>query len=117
MDFIFYTIFCLIGTASMLKILNIAIQPGQILEAWGNKLMDFERDGKLFLSKAGGMCETCFSFWWSLLLMPAYVALVDLPFPWWGCIIWCLFYHCIATCLTLYFLVKLYDHSGTSEQN
>jgi hypothetical protein len=115
MTFIFYTIFCLIGTASLLKVLHIAIQPTQIFGWWGEKLMQWEREGKLFLSKAGGMCELCYSFWFGLILLPVYVLLVELPFAWWGNILWCVLYHFISTCLTLYFLTRLYDSSRTPE--
>lgn len=105
--FIFYTIFCLLGTASFLKIFHIAIQPGQILGWWGDHLMKLERDGHLFLSKAGGMCETCFSFWFSAFMLPLYLIIVDFPFPIWGAIIWCFFYHAISTTVTLWILKNI----------
>lgn len=99
--FIFSTLFCIAGVACLLNVFYTATRPGQILGGWGEHLMELEREGHLFLSKAGGMCEICYSFWFNLLLLPLYFIVVDLPFPLWGSIVWVLFYHSISTIVTL----------------
>ncbi len=62
--FLLYTMVAWFANASFVKILHISIQPGQWLDSLLNyqkHLQQWDLKGKLFLSKAGGYCETCFS--------------------------------------------------------
>lgn len=109
MMFIIYTILFWLANACVLFILHVAIQPGQMFEAWGDKLIDWDRRGKLFLSKAGGLCEMCYSFWFSLILSPVYVYFVHelWTFGIVVSIIWFIIYHSIATVSTLWILKNI----------
>lgn len=123
--FLLYTIIAWLANASFVKILHISIQPGQWLDSLLNyqkRLQQWDLKGKLFLSKAGGYCETCFShlitffcFWMYVVFMNAVVdvwvtdgvhgllwkALVNF--------VWYMVYMCIGSMASLYFIIKLFS--------
>jgi hypothetical protein len=121
--FLLYTIVALIANACLAKILFISIQQGQWLDSllgWQKKLQKWDMEGKMFLVKAGGYCELCFShavtficFWCYVLFMNSVIHywLTDEVNNWITTItiniIWYLFYISTGTNLSLYLLNKM----------
>ena len=122
--FIVYTIIAWIANASFVKVLHVSIQPGQWLDLlfdYQKRLLHWDMKGKLFLSKAGGNCEICFShfvafccYWVYVLCMNAvlHVWITDTLDSWFWAVlvnvVWYLVYMCIGSMLSLYFIVKLF---------
>lgn len=102
--FIILTIIAWVANACGLRIIHAFIHMN-----FDDTLLQWDRKGKLFLSKAGGLCELCFSFWWSLLFSPAYLYFISHfvtfnPVMW---VIWFLVYHSIATIATVWTLKRM----------
>lgn len=84
-SFILTACFLLFGLAAFVKLMWFSIQRGQwadLLFGWQDRLDRWDDKAQrgsglhLFLFKAGGGCDTCFSFWLSFLLLPAFWAVV-----------------------------------------
>jgi hypothetical protein len=95
--FLLATAFTVFGFAACIKLAYFSIQRDQwfdLLFKWQDKLDRWDGKGlsgsklHLFLFKAGGGCSTCFSFWLSFLLMPAYYALMSTGFGLWPSGFW-----------------------------
>lgn len=122
--FLAYTIVAWLANASLVKILHISIQPGQWIDTlfdYQKKLLNWDLQGKLFLSKAGGNCEMCFShlltffgFWIYALFMNGVVGvwITDELDGWMWIVLanamWYLVYVSIGSMLSLYFITKLF---------
>ncbi len=123
--FLAYTIVAWIATASVVKVLHISIQPGQWLDKllnWQQRLQAWDMHGNEFAAKVGGYCEACFShllsfaaFWVYLFFMNAVLGvwITDGVDGWWikavANAVWYLVYVSVATNLSLYFIVKLFN--------
>ena len=123
--FYLYSILALIANASVVKILYVSIQPGQWLDVllkWQYRLQRWDLEGKVFLSKAGGYCELCFSHFITVLGFVCYAAFMQLAVGEWISaglsdmfsvvfvnLVWYLVYVSIGTNLSLYFIVKLFQ--------
>ncbi len=121
--FLLYTIVGLIANACLAKILFISIQQGQWLDSllgWQKKLQKWDRKGKMFLVKAGGYCELCFSHAVTFVCFWCYVLFMNSVIHYWltdevnnwitTCtinIIWYLVYISTGTNLSLYLLNKM----------
>jgi hypothetical protein len=110
MIFLLYTVIALIANASMVKIIHISIQPGQWLGIWQKQLAKWDEKGNMFLAKAGGLCEVCFShamtfiFFWVYLISMVHV----FDIVWYAWILWYFIYVSIGTILSLYFINRLF---------
>ena len=123
--FLLYTIIAWIATAALAKILHISIQQDQWLDnllGWQNRLYQWDVNGKTFLAKAGGLCELCFSHAVSFISYWVYAMFMNVVVGTWLTssidsillsffinVIWYLVYVAIATNLSLYFIVKLFQ--------
>ncbi len=123
--FLLYTIIALISNASLAKILFISIQRGQWLDkllGWQNRLLRWDLEGLRSLAKIGGYCELCFSHVLSFIGFWAYVLFMNKVAGLWISaispnmivtitinLIWYLVYISLATNLSLYFIVKLFQ--------
>lgn len=122
-SFLLYTITALIANACLVKILFISIQQGQWLDSllgWQKKLQKWDREGKMFLVKAGGYCELCFSHAVTFICFWCYVLFMNSVIHYWLTdevnniivkitinIIWYLTYISTGTNLSLYLLNKM----------
>jgi hypothetical protein len=125
MSFLLYTVLAILANACIVKILHISIQPGQWLDTllhWQQRLQQWDMEGRIFLAKAGGYCELCFSHLLSFLGYWAYVFFMNVVMNQWivytadgwivfilANLIWYLVYISIATNLGLYFITKLFE--------
>lgn len=121
--FLLYTITALIANACLAKILFISIQQGQWLDSllgWQKKLQKWDREGKMFLVKAGGYCELCFSHAVTFTCFWCYVLFMNSVIHYWLTdevnnlivkitvnFIWYLTYISTGTNLSLYLLNKM----------
>ncbi|RYE25455.1 MAG: hypothetical protein EOP51_04010 [Sphingobacteriales bacterium] len=121
--FLLYTIVALVANACLVKILFISIQQGQWLDnllGWQKKLQEWDRQGKVFVVKAGGYCELCFSHAVTFICFWCYVLFMNAVLHYWLTdevnnmivkivinIIWYLTYISTGTNLSLYLLNKM----------
>lgn len=122
--FLLYTTLALLANACLARIIFISIQPGQWLDTilnWQTRLQRWDRQGKIFLVKAGGYCELCFSHAITFICYWGYAIVMQQAIGQWitthvsniGAtivinIIWYLAYISIGTNLSLHFITKLY---------
>lgn len=108
--YILITLLSLLANASIVKMLHTSIQIGQWLEIWQKYLAKWDSEGRVFLAKAGGLCELCFSYWITTILFIPYLVAMMLTFDvaWYVYIGWYLLYVPFGTMLSLYFIVKLF---------
>lgn len=108
--FLAYTTIALLANACIVKILHISIQYGQWLGIWQKYLARWDEMGNVFMAKAGGLCEACFShaltfiFFWVYLIAMLHV----FDIVWYAWILWYFIYVSIGTILSLYFITKLF---------
>lgn len=125
MTILLYTVLAIVANACITKILHISTQPGQWLDTllhWQKRLQQWDIQGKIFRSKAGGYCELCFShllafagYWVYVFFMNAAVGMwiAHVSDGWLLFItinlVWYLVYVSISTNLGLYFITKLFQ--------
>lgn len=123
--FLLYTILAWLANACLIKILHTSIQPGQWLDSllhWQQRLQQWDMEGKVFLAKAGGYCELCFSHLLTAAGFWVYVWFMNSVMGAWisdglhhilpallANILWYFVYVSIGTNLSLYFIVKLFQ--------
>lgn len=125
MEFLLYTVFSLLATACLAKILYFSIQPGQWLDSllgWQNKLRKWDLSGNQFAAKIGGYCEMCFCHAISFLSFWVYCLFMREGLGMWPTfhidsiilsvivnVVWYIAYVSIGTNAGLYFLTKLFN--------
>ncbi len=123
--FFLYTLLALLANASLVKIAHISIQDGQWLDSllhWQKRLQQWDMDGKVFLAKAGGYCEVCFSHLLTFAGFWVYVFFMHTAIGVWVTdsmhnlllsavvnVVWYLVYIGVGTNLSLYFIAKLFQ--------
>lgn len=121
--FLIFTIIALVANACLAKILFISIQQGQWLDnllGWQKKLQKWDRQGKMFLVKAGGYCELCFSHAITFICFWGYVLFTNTVLHYWLTdeinnvivkllidVIWYLTFVSTGTNLSLYFIIQM----------
>lgn len=123
-ELLLYTVFSLLATGCLAKVLFFSIQEGQWLDkliGWQAKLKKWDFTGNELLAKAGGLCDFCFAHAIAFFGYWAYFILMKGGFDLWITtgidnawvyvpvnIIWYLGYVGIGTITSLYVISKMF---------